>query len=100
MIINFIVIGFTLVGLRNILLKRNGIEASLQWIILGFILGYRTFEALPGLKLHPIEIFIYASIIRINLTGAIKHRKMPVSVLVLGGFFITYFTEDVNRNII
>ena len=94
MIINFIVIGFTLVGLRNILFKKNGIEASLQWIILGFILGYRTIEPLPGLKLHPIEIFIYASIIRINITGAIKYRKMPVSVLVLGVFFIIYFIID------
>ena len=59
MIINLLVIIFTSAGAWSILFTKNGIEKSLQWIILAFILGYRTFEPMPGLKLHPIEIFIY-----------------------------------------
>ena len=48
--INLLVILFTLAGMRSILLTKNGLENSLNWIILGFILGYRTFEPFPGLK--------------------------------------------------
>jgi len=94
MIINGFVICFTLVGIREILFKQNGLENSLQWIILGFVLGYRTFEPVPGLKLHPIEIFIYASILRIIISGAFKYRKISIVILILGIFFIVYFFID------
>ena len=92
--INLLVIGFTLFGVKEILFKQNGIENSLQWIIIGFVLGYRTFEPVPGLKLHPIEIFIYASIIRIIISGAFKYRKMSIVVTSISIFFITFFFID------
>jgi hypothetical protein len=92
--INLLVILFTLAGIRSILLKKNGLENSLQWIILGFVLGYRTFEPVPGLKLHPIEVFVYACIIRIIISNAVKYRKMSLGISMLGIFFITYFFVD------
>jgi len=94
MIINLLVIVFTLIGIRSILFTKNGIEKSLQWIIAAFILGYRTFEPIPGLKLHPIEIFLYSSIIRIIVSSPPKYLKMPLNVLLLGIYFITIFIID------
>ena len=92
--INLFVILFTLTGIRSILFKNNGVESSLIWIIFAFILGYRTFEPLPGLKLHPIEIFIYASVFRIIVFNAVKYRKMPTGISMLSIFFIAYFFID------
>ena len=104
MIINLLVIGFTLIGLRSILFTNNGLEKSLQWIILAFILGYRTFEPIPGLKLHPIEIFFYASILRIIVTSPPKYSKIPVNISILSIFFFTYFIIDCltryNKNVL
>jgi len=94
MIINLLVIGFTLFGVKEILFKHNGIESSLYWIILAFVLGYRTFEPFPGFQLHPIEIFIYSSIIRIVISGALRYRRMSIAILTLGIFFIIYFFID------
>jgi hypothetical protein len=94
LIINALVIIFTILGISNILLYRNGIENSLQWIIFAFVLGYRTFEPFPGLRLHPIELLVYATIIRIIISGAIKYRKMSISILILGIFFIVNFFID------
>ena len=94
MIINLLVIGFTLVGIRSILFTNNGLENSLQWIIFAFILGYRTFEPISGLKLHPIEIFVYVSIIRIIVSSPPKYFKMPITISLLGIFFVTFFIVD------
>ena len=94
MIINVLVIGFTLLGMRAILFKHNGVENSLYWIIFAFVLGYRTFEPFPGFQLHPIEIFIYSSIIRIIISGAFKYRRMPIAILTVSIFFIVYFFID------
>ena len=92
--INLLVILFTIAGIRSILLTNNGLEKSLQWIIFAFILGYRTFEPILGLKLHPIEIFVYASIIRIIVSSSPKYLKMPLSISLLGIFFVTFFILD------
>jgi hypothetical protein len=94
MIINLLVIVFTLIGIRSILFTKNGIEKSLQWIILAFILGYRTFEPIPGLKLHPIEIFLYSSLIRIIVSSPPKYLKMPINISLLGIFFVAFFIVD------
>jgi len=94
MIIDLLVVGFTLVGILSILFTKNGLEKSLQWIIFGFILGYRTFEPIPGLKLHPIEVFVYISIIRIIVTSPHKYSRIPVNISVLGIFFFTFFIID------
>ena len=104
MIINLLVVGFTLFGIRSILFTNNGLEKSLQWIILAFMLGYRTFEPIPGLKIHPIEIFIYASILRIIVTSPPKYSKIPVNISILSIFFFTYFIIDCltryNKNVL
>ena len=94
MIIKLIVILFTLYGIKVILFDRNGIANSFKWIILAFILGYRTFTPFAGLKIHPIEIFIYSTIIRIIISGVPKYRDMPKSILVLSILFISYFFID------
>ena len=94
MIINVIVIVFTILGIRAILFSKNGLEKSLEWIIFAFLLGYRTFEPIPGLKLHPIEILIYATIVRIIIIKPSKFVKMPISISILGIFFITIFAID------
>ena len=94
MIIKPLVIVFVLLGIKSILFDRNGIGNSLQWIILAFVLGYRTFEPIPGLKFHPIEIFVYSSIIRIIVTSPPKYIKMPIYISLLGIFFVTTFIVD------
>ena len=65
MIINLLLVGFTLIGVNDILFNKNGIKNSIRWIIIGFVIGYRTIEPVNGLKLHPIEILAYAACIRI-----------------------------------
>ena len=95
MIINVLVIVFTIAGIRAILFSKNGLEKSLKWLIFAFLLGYRTFEPIPGLKLHPIEILIYAAIVRIIIIKPSKFVKMPVSISILGIFFITIFAIDI-----
>jgi hypothetical protein len=92
--INLLVIGFTLFGVIEILFKHNGLERSLHWIILAFVLGYRTFELIPRIPFHPIEILVYATIIRIIISGAIKYRKMPIAVTALSIFYVSFFIID------
>ena len=94
MIINLLVISFTLFGIWSILFTNNGLEKSLQLIILAFIMGYRTFEPFAGLKLHPIEVFVYVSIIRIIVSNPPKYFKMPLNVSLLSIFFIAIFIID------
>ena len=94
MIIDLLVVGFTLLGIRSILIQQNGLAKSFQWIILAIVLGYRTFEPIPGLKLHPIEIFVYASILRIIVAGPPKYLRMPLDISLLGIFFVTFFILD------
>ena len=94
MIIKLIVILFTLFGIKGILLDRNGITNSFKWIILAFVLGYRTFTPFAGLKIHPIEIFVYSTILRIIISGAPKYREMPKSIMGLSLLFIFYFFID------
>ena len=92
--INLLVILFTLTGMYSILFSKKGIEYSFHWIIFAFVLGYRTFEPFGGLKLHPIEIFIYASIFRIIISKAYKYRKMSLVVTSLSIFFVVFFFID------
>ena len=94
MIIKLFVILFTLFGIKGILFDRNGIANSFKWMIIAFILGYRTFTPFAGLKIHPIEIFIYLTILRIIISGAPKYREMPKSILALSSVFIFYFIID------
>ena len=94
MIINLLVIGFTLFGVKEILFKHNGIKSSLHWIIMAFVFGYRTFELVPRIPFHPIEILVYATIIRIIISGAIKYGKMPIAVTALSIFYVTFFVID------
>ena len=81
--INLLVIAFTLLGTWDILLNKNGLENSLNWIILGFVLGYRTFEPVAGLKLHPIELFIYITFIRIIISQPVSNSIIPKSIKIL-----------------
>ena len=94
MIIDLLVIGFTLFGVKEILFKHNGIEISLHWVIMAFVIGYRTFELVPRIPFHPIEILVYAIIIRIIISGAIKYRKMPFAVKAISIFYVTFFIID------
>ena len=75
MVINLLVVFFTIFGIRKILFSKNGHDESLKWIIFAFILGYRTFEPFPGLNLHPFEIFVYAGILRIMIANIPKYSR-------------------------
>jgi|TARA_B100000315_G_scaffold225311_1_gene231450 hypothetical protein len=73
--------------MREILFKQNGIKNSFQWIILAFVLGYRTFEFVPSLKLHPIEIFFYSfrlSFFRFPLGGKPDFSRIPNIIVAEG----------------
>ena len=87
MLTNIIIIGFTLLGVRNILFNQNGVRNAFIWIIWGFCLGYRTFETIPYLFFHPIEIFSFACIIRLFTTYHLPIRKIPVIYTVTFGLF-------------
>ena len=93
--INLLVILFTLFGIKSILLSKNGIENSIDWIILAFVLGYRTFEPYPGLKIHPIEIFIYLSIFRALLFNSTKYTKIPTNISILSLLFLIMYFVDI-----
>ena len=95
MIINLLLVGFILIGVNNILFNKNGIKNSIRWIIIGFVIGYRTIEPINGLKLHPIEILAYAACIRIVLFNSKKFYKMPLNIIIIGLLFISYFLLDI-----
>ena len=95
MIIKGVLLFFLCVSVYNILLHKNGIQNSFAWIILAFIFGYRTIEPVSGLKLHPIEIMLYATIFRILLFNSIRYYKMPNSILFISLVFVLYFIIDV-----
>ena len=94
MFINLLVIFFTIFGIREILFSKNGHDESLKWIIFAFILGYRTFEPFPGFKIHPIEIFVYAGILKIMITNIPKYSRIPENIYVLSLFFFSFFIID------
>jgi len=98
MIINLLIIAFTLLGVWSILVTKNGLEKLFQWVILAFILGYRTFEPISGLKLHSIEIFIYTGILRIIVSSPPKYLNMPINISLLNVFFVTFFFLDCLTN--
>tara|TARA_B100001250_G_scaffold385053_1_gene380468 strand:- start:2661 stop:3968 length:1308 start_codon:yes stop_codon:yes gene_type:complete len=77
MLINILLITFTLLGVRSILFDPNGVRKSFIWIIWGFCLGYRTFETVTYLSFHPIEIFSFVCIIRLFSTNHYRYRKIP-----------------------
>ena len=95
MIINILLVAFILIGVNDILFNKNGIKNSIRWIIIGFVIGYRTIEPVNGLKLHPIEILAYASCLRIVLFDSRKFYKMPLNIIVIGILFIIYFLLDI-----
>ena len=94
MVVKLIIVAITLYGVRNILFGENGVENSLKWIIIDFCFGYRTFTITSGFALHPIEILIYVSVIRIIVSRQVRLYKLPVSISLLGCFFITTFLID------
>ena len=98
MIIKLFVIAFTLIGLQNISFSKNGIPNSVKWIIFSFVLGYRTFTIVPGLMIHPIEVFTYAASLRVIISRQNKYYKMPFSISLLGIFFVlTLFVDLLTR---
>ena len=89
--ISLIVNGYMLISIQNILLSKNGIQNSLAWIFVAFVIGYRTIEPIGGLKLHPIEILIYAACLRILFFNCQKYYRMPLSISILGFLFSIHF---------
>ena len=89
------VIGFTLLGIKEILFSKRGIDKTLELLVFGFMFGYRTFDLIPGLPLHPIEVFIYCAILRIIITSPIKYRQMSTPILIMSIFFILFLIIDV-----
>ena len=91
MLFDILVVIFTIFALNNILFHKNGIQNSILLMVLAFIIGFRTFEPFTGIKIHPIEIIINASMLRIFSTRVLKYYRMPVSIIITGYFFITIF---------
>ena len=95
MVIKALVIVFLLSALFNILLKRDGLNNTIVWMTYGMVVGYRTFEPIEGLKLHPIEIIIYASALRIIITKVYPILNFPKIILCLNYLFLVFFLLDV-----
>ena len=64
-------------------------------MIIAFSFGYRTFEIFDGFSLHPIELIIFASLIRILVFQPKKYYPIPNSIYLVTTIFITYFIVDV-----
>ena len=94
MLFDILVVIFTIFALNNILFHKNGIQNSILLMVLAFIIGFRTFEPFTGIKIHPIEVIIYASMLRIFSTKVLKYYRMPISIIITGYFFITIFVID------
>ena len=92
--INLLVILFTLIGLNRILFSSQGLKESLIWVIYGLILGYRTFEPLPSIGFHPIEIFIYAAISRLIIFKIKAYNSFPIIYKMLTAIFISHIFVD------
>ena len=92
--INLLVILFTLIGLKRILFSSEGVKESLIWVIYALILGYRTFEPLPRIGFHPIEIFIYAAISRLILFKMKPYNSFPILYKMLTAIFISHVFVD------
>ena len=100
MLIDILIIIFVLLGVRAILYGRNGIENCFIWIIWAFCLGYRTFETIPYVAFHPIEIFSFSCIIRLFTTKHYKYRSIPsIHKLNFVIFFLIFISGFYNFNI-
>ncbi|MFL2998619.1 MAG: O-antigen ligase family protein [Candidatus Neomarinimicrobiota bacterium] len=96
MLINIIIITFTLLGVRSILFDYDGVRKSFIWIIWAFCLGYRTFTTVSSLHFHPIEIFSLICIIRIFSTNHYRYRKIPKIYNIIFFLFFIRFIADFN----
>ena len=86
---------FILFALSKILFSRDGLDTSIIWITYGIVLGYRTFEPIQGLKIHPIEILVYATVLRILVTNIYPLISFPKIIVFLGYMFISFFIIDI-----
>ena len=86
---------FILFALSKILFSRDGLDISIIWITYGIVLGYRTFEPIQGLKIHPIEILVYATVLRILVTNIYPLISFPKIIVFLGYMFISFFIIDI-----
>lgn len=91
MLINILIITFTLLGVRSILFDYDGVRKSFIWIIWGFCLGYRTFYTIPLLYFHPIEIFSFTCIVRIFSTKHYRYGKIPRIYNIIFFLFLIRF---------
>ena len=94
MFIKSLVLVYIFFALRNILFSKDGLNNSLIWITYGMIIGYRTFEPIAGLKIHPIEILVYAGILRIILTNIYPIINLPKVIVFLSYIFLAFFILD------
>jgi len=96
-LINLLIIGFTLLGVRSILYEKDGVEKTFIWILWAFCLGYRTFSTIPMLVIHPIEIFSFTCIIRLFSSNHYRYRRIPmIHRIILFLFFIVFVVGVIN----
>ena len=94
MIINLFVLAYTSFGLFIILFKKNPINNAIIILTIGLIIGYRTFEPIMGFKLHPVEVLLYATVIRIIVSRLKPVSHLPKIILFLGLVFPLFFIVD------
>ena len=82
-------------GLKNLFLKKDGLTIATYYMVYSFCLGYRTFEIINGIMIHPLEVFIYGSLIRIILTKPKKYNDIPFAITTISILFVAYFSVDV-----
>ena len=95
MLINLLVIIFIISALHSILFKKYGLNDIIIWVTYGMVIGYRTFEPIQGLKIHPIEILVYAGILRIILTNIYPIINLPKVIVFLSYIFLSFFILDI-----
>tara|TARA_B100000519_G_scaffold53643_1_gene44601 strand:- start:2366 stop:3553 length:1188 start_codon:yes stop_codon:yes gene_type:complete len=64
-------------------------------MIITFSFGYRTFELFNGFFIHPIELIMFASVIRILVFKPKKYHPTPYSIYLVASIFTIYLFVDI-----
>ena len=77
MIYQLFIYGFVCLAVFDILFNSNGPQRSFRWILFAFIFGYRAFNITPSFSIHPLDILIYVTLIKIFLTPSKRVVRLP-----------------------
>ena len=97
MIYQLFIYGFVFIAVFDILFNSQGPQRSFRWILFAFIFGYRSFDITPGFSIHPLDILIYITIIKILLTPSKRLVRLPNWLNGLFFFMVLHLLINTNH---